>query len=252
MTDDDQHRAAITYVGHASVAIDVAGTTIITDPILTDRVKHLRRVGAVAADFDPAAVDVVTISHQHHDHLHVASLRRFPRRAHIVVPRGLGQKVRRLGFERVTELIAGESVMEGAVTITAVPALHDDRRHPGAARVKPVGYLFETRDWSGYFPGDTDLFDGMAELDPEVALMPIWGWGPTLGGGHLDPERAAEALELLGSPTAIPIHWGTLWPYHVRPNDRLVLPPKEFVAAVRKRGLDVNVIEIPPGGTAWV
>ena len=68
MTADDTRRAAITYVGHASVAIEVGGTTILTDPVLTTRVKHLRRVGAPAADFDPAAVDVVAISHQHHDH----------------------------------------------------------------------------------------------------------------------------------------------------------------------------------------
>lgn len=242
----------VTFVGHASVAIDVAGTTIITDPILTNRLKHLRRVGAPAIGFDPSTVDVVAISHQHHDHLHVASLKRLPTTAHVVVPRGLGAKATKLGFGRVSELTVGDSVQHGAVTITAVPAAHDDHRHPGVARVQPVGYIFETADWSGYFPGDTDVYPEMADLHPELTLIPVWGWGPTLGGGHLDPERAAEALELLGSKTAIPIHWGTLWPYHVRPNDRLVLPPKELADAVRRRGLDVEVLEVPPGGTVTV
>jgi len=249
VTDRPSGPVAVTYVGHASVAIAVAGTTIITDPVLTTRIKHLRRIGAPAADFDPASVDVVAISHQHHDHLHIASLKRLPRTAHVVVPVGLGGKAAKLGFERVTELAVGESVAHDSVTITAVPATHDDHRHPGAARIAPVGYLFETDGWSGYFPGDTDVYPEMSELDPELTLIPIWGWGPTLGGGHLDPARAAEALELLGSKTAIPIHWGTLWPYYVRPNDRLVLPPKELVAAVRARGLDVDVIEVPPGGS---
>lgn len=249
MADAGRPPVAVTYVGHASVAIEAAGTTVITDPVLTSRLKHLRRVGAPAVGFDPATVDVVAISHQHHDHLHLASLRRLPATAHVVVPRGLGRTVANLGFERVTELAVGESTTHSELTITAVPAVHDDRRHPGTSRIPPIGFLFSSAGWSWYFPGDTDVYPGMADIDPELTLIPIWGWGPTLGGGHLDPGRAAEALELLGSSTAIPIHWGTLWPYHVRRNDRLVLPPKELVEAVRARDLDVNVIEVPPGGT---
>ena len=246
------NRPTITFVGHASVGIEVAGTTILTDPVLTDRLKHLRRVGAAATTFDPETVDVVAISHQHHDHLHVASLKRLPRSAHVVVPRGLGVKVGKLGFGRISELAVGETVDHDRVTIRAVPARHDDHRHPGVARVPPIGFLFEADGWTAYFPGDTDVYPEMADLDPELTLIPVWGWGPTLGGGHLDPERAAEALELLGSKTAIPIHWGTLWPYHVRRNDRLRLPPKELADAVRRRGLDVEVIEVPPGGTVRV
>ncbi len=245
-------RVPVTFVGHATVAIEVAGTTILTDPVLTARLKHLRRVGASAADFDTSRVDVVAISHQHHDHLHLASLKLLPRSAHVVVPRGLGARTARLGFEQVSEVVVGESVAHGAVTITAVPADHDDHRHPGTARVQPIGYLFETADWSCYFPGDTDVFPEMAALNPELTLIPVWGWGPTLGGGHLDPVRAAEALELLGSPLAIPIHWGTLWPYHVRPNDRLVLPPAELIEAAAARGLDVEIIVVEPGATALV
>ena len=63
-----------------------------------------------------------------------------------------------------------------------------------------------------YFAGDTDLFEGMATLAPdlEIALVPIWGWGPSLGPGHLDPRRAAEALRLLQPLLAVPIHWETL------------------------------------------
>jgi L-ascorbate metabolism protein UlaG (beta-lactamase superfamily) len=256
MADDPDGRrdrlATITYVGHATVAVDVAGTTILTDPILTERIKHLRRVAAPTATFDPSTVDVVAISHQHHDHLHVASLKKLPREVHAIVPRGLGGRVAKLGFANVSELAVGETVGAGALTVTAVPAVHDDRRHPGATRVAPVGFVFAAGDWSCYFAGDTDLFDGMADLHPTVSLLPIWGWGPTLGSGHLDPERAAEALALLGSPVAIPIHWGTLWPYHVRRNDRLTGPPAEFAAAVRRRGLTAEVIVLQPGAATTV
>ena len=250
MTDSAQPQAAVTYVGHASVAVEIAGTKILTDPVLTNRLKHLRRVGAPAADFDPSSVDIILISHQHHDHFHIPSVKLLPRTAHVVVPHGMGPKLRSLRFETVTEVAVGDSIKIGPVTITAVPANHDDRRHPGVRRVTPIGFLFEADGWVGYFPGDTEIFDDMATLAPKIdlALIPIWGWGPTLGGGHLDPQGAADALGLLGADTAIPIHWGTLWPYHVRPNDRLVLPPKELASAVEARGIEVNLIEVQPGG----
>lgn len=258
----------VTYVGHASVAIELGGVTVLTDPVLTTRLKHLRRVGAPPADFDPGTVDLVAISHQHHDHLHLPSLRRLPRTAHVVVPRGLAPRVARLGFEQVTEMAVGDTTPHGPVRITAVPAVHDDRRHPGARRVAPLGYLFEgpadgetggpadDRERrairSVYFAGDTALFDEMAALDPDLSLLPVWGWGPTLGEGHLDPGTAADALALLGSPIAVPIHWGTLWPYHVRPNDRLVLPPRELATAVAQRGLPTDVVEVAPGAGVTV
>jgi L-ascorbate metabolism protein UlaG (beta-lactamase superfamily) len=257
-------RVGVTFVGHASVAIDLAGMRILTDPVLTTRLKHLRRIGSLPADFDPATVDLVAISHQHHDHLHVPSLKRLPRRAHVVVPRGLATRIARLGFGRVTELAVGDTVWHGPVRITAVPAAHDDRRHPGVARVAPLGYVFDApstadgevvgpdgaRLRSVYFPGDTELYDAMASFTPDLTLIPVWGWGPTLGHGHLDPSGAADALALLGSQVAVPIHWGTLWPYHVRPNDRLVLPPRELATAVAERDVPVEVVELAPGAGA--
>ena len=61
-----------------------------------------------------------------------------------------------------------------------------------------------------YFPGDTDPFDGMADFgDIDVAFLPIWGWGSTLGEGHLNPQRAAAATSLVKPELLVPIHWGT-------------------------------------------
>ena len=85
----------------------------------------------------------------------------------------------------------------------------------------------------------------------DVGLIPIWGWGPTLGkGGHLDPERAAEALTLVAPRVAIPIHWGTYFPMHLglRGAPRfLELPPAEFVVAAGKVAPDVEVRVLRPG-----
>ena len=105
-----------------------------------------------------------------------------------------------------------------------------------------------------YFAGDTDLFPGMADIAPglDVALLPIWGWGPTLGAGHLDPLRAAEALVMLRPRLAIPIHWGTYAPAVMLRAFRrsfLARPPHDFVRAARRLAPDVQVRVLAPGGS---
>ncbi|GAB3947018.1 hypothetical protein GCM10027614_41510 [Micromonospora vulcania] len=86
-------------------------------------------------------------------------------------------------------------------------------------------------DTTAWFGGDTGLFDGMTSLGPvDLALVPVWGWGWNLGARHLDPVRAAEAMRIIAPSTAVPIHWGTLWPIgfgRVRP-DRFHRPGEEF------------------------
>jgi L-ascorbate metabolism protein UlaG (beta-lactamase superfamily) len=102
-----------------------------------------------------------------------------------------------------------------------------------------------------YFAGDTDLFDGMEELGAglDLALLPIWGWGPSVGPGHLDPERAARAAALLSPQVVVPIHWGTLYPLGLarfRPRP-LRAPPLEFAAWMRELAPQVEVRLLAPG-----
>ena len=100
-----------------------------------------------------------------------------------------------------------------------------------------------------YFAGDTDLFPGLAVLaDPlDVALLPIWGWGPTLGEGHLDPEGAAEAVRMLKPRIVIPIHWGSLHPLGMSGAAFLREPPETFRRLVRERAPEVEVRLLKPG-----
>jgi L-ascorbate metabolism protein UlaG (beta-lactamase superfamily) len=246
------------FLGHSTVLVELGGVRLLTDPVLLPSVSVLRRT---AAPLDPslhADIDVVCISHLHADHLDFPSLRALGDRFTLVVPVGAGPLLRRKGFGRVIELGVGQSTrVEGAraaggVTITATYADHDGHRPPFGPRAEAVGYLFAAQNRRVYFAGDTDLFAGMAALGTpslDVALVPVWGWGPNLGPGHLDPVRAAEATRLLNPRYAVPIHWGTLHPYGIGRLMRghLIHPPRRYAQAVRELGLPTRVLHTEPG-----
>ncbi len=232
--------------------LDLGGVRLLTDPVLRTRVAHLRRHGP--APDPPRDLDAVLVSHLHRDHLDLPSLRMLDRRARLVAPRGAGEFLRRHGHLDVTELAEGESMKVGGVRITATPALHDGRRGPfGGPVAEPVGFQFEAAGRRIYFAGDTDLFDGMAELAGglDLALLPVWGWGPVLGAGHLDPARAARAAALLQPRLAVPIHWGSLFRAGLarRRPELLRDPPREFAAQVAALAPDVEVRVVEPGAS---
>ena len=240
---------AVAYLGHATVVVELDGTTLLTDPLLRRRVTHLRR-----AD-DPRMeglrdVDAVLISHAHHDHLHLRSLRLLDRSTRIVVPRGVGWLVKLGRFRSIEEVDEGDIVQVGSLRVRATHAEHSGTRHPGWLKAPALGYAIEGSQRI-YFAGDTDLFAGMAGLVPDldVALLPIWGWGPSLGRGlHLDPHKAAEAAALLEPRIAIPIHWGTYRPLHLGAKAKfLTSPGEDFVREAASLAPEVDVRVLRPG-----
>jgi L-ascorbate metabolism protein UlaG (beta-lactamase superfamily) len=240
----------ITYVGHATVLVELGPARLLTDPVLRPRMAHLRRHGPAPAP--PDDVDAVLISHLHGDHLDLPSLRMLPGRPRVVVARGGARFLGRAGME-VDELEAGESEEVAGVRVRAVRALHDARRRPwlGPA-AEPLGFVIGSSP-SVYFAGDTDLFDEMAELAPvDVALLPVAGWGPRLGPGHMNPERAAQAVALLRPLVAIPIHWGTFHPAYARRGAWFSEPPREFAAHVAAVAPSVDVRVLMPGESTSV
>ena len=235
--------SGLTWLGHSTVVIDLDGTRVVTDPILRWRIWHLRRDTAVAAGA-LGALDAVLVSHTHDDHLDLRSLERLDRNVPVVVPRGVGGLVRRRGFAHVVELDVGGELELGAVCIRATHAEHESSRGPFSPGAPSLGFILDGTSRI-YFAGDTALFSGMRELRPvDVALLPVAGWGPRLGPGHLDPASAVEALRLLEPKTALPIHWGTLRRlFAQRPDDR---PARDFerLAGERAPGVDVRVLSI--------
>jgi L-ascorbate metabolism protein UlaG (beta-lactamase superfamily) len=241
----------LTYIGHATTLLRLDGFSVLTDPMLRGWLGPLRRQAPAPPTELPRIADAVLISHLHRDHLDLPSLRRLQPGTPLVVPRGAGGIVARASAGEILEIGRGETISVGGLEVSGVPALHDGRRDGwGDQRIEPLGYLISGGGRKVYFAGDTDLFDGMADLPTlDLALLPVWGWGPSVGSGHLDPARAARALALLRARVAVPIHWGTFYPLglsRLRP-DPLSEPPREFKRLAAELAPDVSVEVLQPG-----
>jgi L-ascorbate metabolism protein UlaG (beta-lactamase superfamily) len=269
----------ITWWGHATTTVEANGTRLLTDPVLTSRIAHLRRRRGPNPSPEAGHCDAVLVSHLHADHLHLTSLAKVAPDAALVVPRGAAKLIhadRGPSYsDRCIEVAPGNQLTIGSLEITAVTAHHDGRRLPWSSySAQAVGYRIasvasiasiasvasvdstDSTDSIGgspsvWFAGDTDLYDGLAaEAGPvDLALVPVGGWGPSLGPGHLDPVRAAEAVRRVGASTAVPVHFGTFWPIGFdRVKPELFLPPGDrFRAAMAEVDPAVKVELLVPG-----
>lgn len=239
----------VTWWGHATCTVEDSGVRVLTDPLFVRRLAHLRRRRGELPPPEAAVATVALVSHLHSDHMHPPSLARLAPGTRLVVPRGAQRAVpalRRLDRLWITEVAPGDEVAVEGLVVRAVPALHDGRRLPlGPHRSPALGYVIQGAVRT-YFAGDTGLFDGMAAaVGPvDVALLPVGGWGPFLGHGHLDPDRAARALAALSPRAAVPVHYGTYWPIGmdaIRPHE-FHAPGDEFTrkAALLAPGVTVH------------
>ncbi len=242
----------ITYIGHATLLLEIDGVRLITDPLLRNRVFHLKRRSAAVDESLYQDIDAVLISHLHWDHLDIASLRLLGRESYLIVPAGAAGLLHKRGFKNIQEMSAWDTAQLGALTVEATYAEHHGSTLPFGSSAGCLGFLIRGSQ-TIYFPGDTDLFPGMADLVEglDLALLPVWGWGPNLGDGHMNPQRAAEALRLLRPRIAIPIHWGTFYPRWLGwlRSYRMVEPPRLFLKEAAKRAPQVEVQILTPGSS---
>lgn len=241
------------FIGHATAVLDLGGVRVMTDPFLRTTLGPLQRHGPLPESASFQGVDVVIISHGHPDHFDRRSLQMIGGQPLVVVPRGLRAWLRGSVRGEIVEMVAGERLTVGPLTVTGIPARH--WIGPGAPRAAPMGFHLDA-GVRVYFAGDTGRFAAMAALagKVDVALLPVWTWGPHMGPGHLGPRSAAEALVDIAPVAAVPIHWGTLYPRRLhqvwrRPLDE---PGDRFAAhaALLAPGVDVRVVR--PGGVTTI
>jgi len=245
----------LTYLGHSTLLIEQDGVRIITDPLFRKQVAFLRRAGPPVDPGHYRAITAVLISHLHYDHLDFPSLKRIGTQTPIIAPRGAAPLLAKKGFRNCQELAQSDRTRVGPFEVRATPADHKPQRGPHGPEADPLGYILQGAI-RVYFPGDTQLFPGMAELARDehgrgldVAFLPVWGWGPRLGDKHLDPQEAARALTLLCPRVAIPIHWGTYFPIGfgwLRLGFQY-LPPLDFERNAKHLAPQVEVCILRPG-----
>jgi L-ascorbate metabolism protein UlaG (beta-lactamase superfamily) len=246
----------VTFVGHATVLIEMDGVRVLTDPILRTRLGPLTRSAEPPKPESWSSVDVVLLSHSHWDHLDYGSLKLIGSDVPIIAPRGQAAELHKRGFREVVEVVAGDDHEIGGLRIETVHAEHKGFGPPVGGTELSLGYIVHGSQ-SHYFAGDTAFFEGMADFDAglDVALLPVWGWGPTAKPSeHLDPMGAARAAAVIKPRFAIPIHWGTLHPVGfkwMRPSTRID-PPHQFAQLVRRLAPDTSVRVLRNGSSLVV
>lgn len=239
----------LTFVGHSTVLFEIGGARILTDPVLRDRVLHIRRHAEPAAPDVAQELDAILISHLHPDHLDFPSLRKASRDTPIFAPAGSGQLLRRRGFSKVVEVAPGDSARIANAELQAIAVAHDGRRYSFGPPIPTLGYTVRGAS-SVFIAGDTAPFDTRSLTGLDVALLPIAGWGPHLRTAHhLDPRTAAEAAAEIRPRAVVPIHWGTMLRLGLgkRAHDLLVRPAEEFAAHVAELAPGVEARILEPG-----
>ncbi len=222
----DAGRLRITFVNHSTVLVQMDGLNFLTDPVWSQRVspfsfvgpRRHRPAGIRFSDLPP--IDAVLVSHNHYDHMDVATLRRLAAEHDPTTFVGLGNGafLKKHGVPRSRDLDWWDSArLEPGVTVTAVPARHFSSRSPfDRDRTLWCGWVVTGSSGSVYFAGDTGWgshFDMIRERFPNLslALLPIGAYRPRwfMAQAHIDPEEAVRAQEVLGARTAVAIHFGT-------------------------------------------
>jgi L-ascorbate metabolism protein UlaG (beta-lactamase superfamily) len=249
----------ITFIGHSSFFIQIAGQNLLIDPNYAKWIfvlKRLRRPGVKMRDLP--AIDIVLVSHAHFDHLHRPSLRAIARHSRrltgraplLIVPEHVTDLVSDLGFRQVIELKWWDEYHHRGIVITHTPS-----RHWGARVIRDVhrgfgGFVVKSSKHSFYHSGDTAYFDGFKEigrrLTPELVLLPIGAYDPpSFRNVHTSPEDALQAFLDIGARWMIPMHYGTFRLSH-EPMDE---PLQKLEEGAEQNGVRDSVLVLKEGLT---
>ncbi|CAN5325555.1 MBL fold metallo-hydrolase [soil metagenome] len=222
-------RLRITMVGHATLLIQAGGLNLLTDPVWSERASPLsfagpRRVTAPGIAFDALPpIDAILLSHNHYDHLDVATLRRLQavHRPLLVAPLGNDSIVRQgVPDMRIASADWGDRVALGhGIHTDLVPAIHWSARGVGDRRMALwAGHMIRTPDNLIWFAGDTAYGDGTTFTGiaqefgrPDVAMIPIGAYEPRwfMATQHVNPAEAVQVHMDIGAKLSLGIHWGT-------------------------------------------
>ena len=247
----------VTYIGHATLLVEVGGGRFLTDPNYEETLgRFLPRVSAPGMALEALPpLDALLLTHAHADHLSFRTLDRLPRDIPLYAPLAVAKWLRRRGYEHAVPILPGETVTLGTVTLSAAAATHMGSRYAvDRWRADANMYLLDAGAETCFFAGDTGLTPdthrhveervARAGRRLDVALLPIghapW-WKPGFRKGHLSSDDALDLFERLDARYLIPYHWGTF--HHVTSRAHDAIERLRFLLPGHARREDVRILE---------
>jgi L-ascorbate metabolism protein UlaG (beta-lactamase superfamily) len=213
-----------TWIGHASALVEIDGRRVLTDPIWSARCSPVSWLGPKRFHAPPVplealpAIDAVVISHDHFDHLDMATVQALAARgAHFAVPLGVGAHLEAWGIQpaQISELDWNESVDVAGLRLTATPARHYSGRNPlRKDNTLWASWVVQGPRHNFFFSGDTGYFDGFKTIGKsygpfDLALIKIGACDVTWPDIHITPEEAVQVFLDVRGKLLLPVHWGT-------------------------------------------
>ena len=234
---------ALTWIGHASFLIQFQGLNALIDPNFANwlfLLKRLRTSGLRIQDLPP--IDLLLLTHAHFDHFHRPSLRKIPSPKITIVPWGVGDLARGLGFRRIIELEWWDSFSHGDWKVTLTPCKHWGARVLSDHHRGYGGYVLEYCGRRVYHAGDSAYFEGFKEIgartSPEVALLPIGAYYPdSFRNVHMGPDEAMQVFRDIGAEWFVPMHFGSF----KLSFEEMDEPPRWLMELARREGLEKRI-----------
>ena len=256
LSEDDNYAI---WIGHSTFLIKKSGVTILTDPIFSKRASPFKNIGpkrlippAIPLDAIPH-IDIVTVSHNHYDHLDIHSLKKISKKhpeAIFLVPAGDEKLLKRKKIKNVYNFDWWESIEHKGFVITFTPVQHWSKRSL-FDRNKSLwgGWFFKHKDYSLYHAGDTgyskDFIDTKIKLgSPKYAFIPIGAYDPEwfMAESHVNPEDAVQIMLDLEAEKAFGMHWATFVL-----TDEDTIEPKIRLEKEIMKYKDLDFISVVPG-----
>ena len=256
LSEDDNYAI---WIGHSTFLIKKNGVTILTDPIFSKRASPFKNIGpkrlippAIPLDAIPH-IDIVTVSHNHYDHLDIHSLKKISKKhpeAIFLVPAGDEKLLKRKKIKNVYNFDWWESIEHKGFVITFTPVQHWSKRSL-FDRNKSLwgGWFFNHKDYSLYHAGDTgyskDFIDTKIKLgSPKYAFIPIGAYDPEwfMAESHVNPEDAVQIMLDLEAEKAFGMHWATFVL-----TDEDTIEPKIRLEKEIMKYKDLDFISVSPG-----